>query len=179
VDPAIDRAIDLALAATGLEVVEVELPGWSEAARSGLAVLGAEAVAAHGTLVASHADAFGRDVADNFEHAARVGHQRLRDALAFRARWQTRADAIFDRVAVLALPVMGATPPPVGPLAGAAMTIAWTLPVNLAGLPALALPAHHVKRPRQPPAGLQLVGRAGAEEELCAVGHLVEAAQHG
>jgi Asp-tRNA(Asn)/Glu-tRNA(Gln) amidotransferase A subunit family amidase len=98
----------------------------------------------------------------------------MRDALAFRDRWRARTDALFDRVAALALPVMGAPAPPVGPLAAAAMTVAWTLPVNLAGLPALALPAGP---PGRPTAGLQLVGRAGTEEVLCAAGGLLEGAR--
>ncbi len=174
VDPRIEAAIDSALAAAGLEVVPVELPGWRYATRAGLDILGAEAVAEHGQLTAAHPDGIGADVVDNLAHAKRVGRQRLRDATAFRRRWCVTVDALFDRVAVIALPVMGAQPPLVGPLAAKAMTVSWTLPVNLAAVPALALP---VAAQQQFPAALQLIGRRGAEDLLCSAGLRIESAQ--
>lgn len=172
-NPAIDAAIDSALAAAEVEVVDIELPGWREAAHAGLDILGFEAVAAHGALVAAHPGEIGADVLANFAHGARVGHQRLRDARALQSRWQASLESALARVAALALPTMGAWPPPVGPDAGAAMTILWTLPVNLAGLPALSLPVPGGSRL---PASIQLLGRAGGEEGLCTLGSRLEAA---
>lgn len=173
VDPAVDASLDAALSAAGLDVVPIDLPGWQDAARAGLAILGCEALDAHGELVGDHPAEVGADVRDNFGHAARVGHQQLRDALSLRDRWRRSLDAVFDQVGALALPVMGGPPPAVGPDAAAAMTVAWTLPVNLAGVPALALP---VAPAGGSPVSLQLVGREGAEEQLCALGALIEAA---
>jgi Asp-tRNA(Asn)/Glu-tRNA(Gln) amidotransferase A subunit family amidase len=52
------------------------------------------------------------------------------------------------------------------------MSIRATLPINLAGIPALALPVPTATLP----ASLQLVGRAGTEERLIALGRRIEAA---
>lgn len=172
-NPVIDAAVDSALAAAGVEVVDIKLPGWREAAHAGLDILGFEAVAAHGALVAAHPGEIGSDVVANFAHGARVGHQRLRDARSLQSRWQGSLEAALGRVAALALPTMGSWAPPVGPDAGAAMTILWTLPINLAGLPALSLP---VPAGTRLPASIQLVGPAGGEEGLCALGSRLEAA---
>ncbi len=48
-----------------------------------------------------------------------------------------------------------------------------TLPVNLAGVPALALP---VPSTEALPASIQLIGRHGGEESLLAAGIVLEAA---
>ena len=47
------------------------------------------------------------------------------------------------------------------------------MPANLAGLPALALP---VPSPAGLPASLQLIGPPGGEEQLIALGRVIEAA---
>ncbi len=47
------------------------------------------------------------------------------------------------------------------------------MPANLAGLPALALP---VPSPTGLPASLQLIGPPGGEEQLIALGRVIEAA---
>ena len=51
-----------------------------------------------------------------------------------------------------------------------------TTPANLAGLPALALPVPG--GPAGPPASLQLIGPPGGEEQLLALGRVIEAAVH-
>jgi len=49
-----------------------------------------------------------------------------------------------------------------------------TVPANLAGLPALALPVPG--GPAGLPASLQLIGPPGGEEQLIALGRVIEAA---
>jgi amidase len=49
-----------------------------------------------------------------------------------------------------------------------------TMPGNLAGLPALALPVPG--GPAGLPASLQLIGPPGGEEQLIALGRIIEAA---
>jgi len=49
-----------------------------------------------------------------------------------------------------------------------------TMPANLAGLPALALPVPG--GPARLPASLQLIGPPGSEEQLLSLGRLIEAA---
>ncbi len=79
--------------------------------------------------------------------------------------------AIFSQVQLLALPTVRFFRPP---LDGAARHYHdCTLPFNLAGVPALALP---VPAHSRLPASLQLVGPPGSEEVLLATGAIVEAA---
>jgi Asp-tRNA(Asn)/Glu-tRNA(Gln) amidotransferase A subunit family amidase len=66
---------------------------------------------------------------------------------------------------------MGA-PPLIGER-GMSLT-ALTIPANVAGLPALALPVPG--GPAGLPASLQLIGPPGSEEQLLALGRVIEAA---
>jgi amidase len=68
-------------------------------------------------------------------------------------------------------------PPVLGDRAGRIPLTLLTMPANLAGLPALALPVPG--GPAGLPASLQLVGPPGGEEELLALGYLIEAAVAG
>jgi Asp-tRNA(Asn)/Glu-tRNA(Gln) amidotransferase A subunit family amidase len=72
----------------------------------------------------------------------------------------------------LALPTLVGPPPLVGER-GIPLTVL-TMPANLAGLPALSLPVPG--GPAGLPASLQLIGPPGAEEQLIALGRIIEAA---
>jgi amidase len=180
--PWIDEAIDAALKASGWEVVEVPVPGWIDAARAALRIMGAEAAALHGALARAHPDEIGEDVRANLTHAAGVGGQALAQSRTLAVRWRARMerDLLAHHVA-LALPVLDDVAPRLdGDLAGG-LTTRWTTPVNLAGLPALALPVPlGPSAPHQPgpalPGSLQLIGPAGGEEALLALGAVLEAA---
>ena len=74
---------------------------------------------------------------------------------------------------MLALPTLADFPPALDDR-GRVFRIRHTEVVNLAGVPALALPVP--ARGHRLPASLQLVGRHGAEELLLAAGSVVEAA---
>ncbi|MDQ6840375.1 MAG: amidase [Actinomycetota bacterium] len=191
-DPSVDAAVDRALADTGLAVRDVRPLGWTEAARAGLTVIGAEALAAHATLVLDHPDEIGDDIVAHFAHAARAGHQRLRDARSTLARWCREVDSLWgaspggaspgddslwrdcgSELAVLALPTIGVAAPRIGPGAAGAIGVAWTLPISVAGLPALALPLPLAGTSLM--ASLQLVGRRGSEATLCTLASQIEA----
>jgi amidase len=89
--------------------------------------------------------------------------------------WKQRIGSLFAVVDVIALPTLGGLPPLLsGPRPDSR---AFCAPINLAGLPALALPAPLVGG-GPIPASIQLVGRPGSEELLCATGLVVEAAAH-
>jgi amidase len=183
VDPAVDAAVDAALTALvevgrgSVAVVELAgtgdrvSAGWSDAVRTGLDILGAEAAALHRRLATDHPDGVGADVAASLAHAAGIGHQRLRDARAASTRWSATLATAFSSVDVLALPTIGSAPPTFEE-AARWPAVRWTLPVNVAGLPALAVP---VRRAEGPPASVQLVGPPGGEELLCRIGAAVEA----
>ncbi len=95
-------------------------------------------------------------------HAASRTRLQLRD-------WFT---AMLDRHPFLALPTLAGPPPLLGER-GMSLTVL-TIPANLAGLPALALPVPG--GPAGLPASLQLIGPPGGEEQLIALGRVIEAA---
>src|SRR5487761_528734 len=129
--PAVDAAIDAALSAAELRVLDVVVPGWAPAGKAALVRLATEAWAVNGSLLES--GGLGEDVAGRLRAGAAVAAE--------------EADAVADDAEQM-------------------LTIRATLPVNLAGLPALSIPV-----PARPlPASLQLVGPAGSEERLVALG---------
>ena len=71
VDPVIDAAVDAALARCGVEVVDVELPGWDLASRTSDVIIDAEAVASNRVLLADPArrDLLGPRVRTNLAEA--------------------------------------------------------------------------------------------------------------
>jgi amidase len=174
VDPVIDAAVDAALARCGVEVIEVDLPGWSSARRTCDAIIDGEVAVSNRRLVADPAR---RDMLTPRVRASLAGAQPLTSAQLLSARdeqerWRTAMAAALREVDVLAL----ATVPFFPPRAEAAVRsgyLALTSPVNLAGFPALALPVPA----RHPlPASLQLIGGPRAEALLLATGATVEAA---
>jgi amidase len=80
--------------------------------------------------------------------------------------------AMLDRHPFLALPTLVGPPPLLGERR-IPLTVL-TMPANLAGLPALALPVPG--GPAGLPASLQLIGPPGGEEQLIALGRIIEAA---
>lgn len=181
-DPDIDAAIDLALVAAGLSAHDVRPIGWANASKAGLVMIGAESSAAHGALVSEHPDQIGPDVASAFAHAARLGHQQIRDARSALLRWRHEVGGLWmfrgSPVEALVLPTLGVTAPPVGPDAANRIGVRWTLPVSAAGLPALALPIRLPRTAGGPslPASMQIIGRARSEAALCRLAAQIESA---
>lgn len=174
-DPDIDAAVDRLLAAAEVAAPDLHPAGWAAAVRDGLTILGTEADALHGRFVREHREEIGEDVLEGFSHAASVGHQRLIQARAGRAQWAEEVEGWWADAAAVVLPTLGVTAPPIGPGAARAIGVSWTLPSALAGLPALSLP---VPLPgRRLPASVQLIGPAGSEAALCALGRHLEAAR--
>jgi amidase len=170
-DPAVDAALDRLLAHAEVDVVEVRLPGWDDADRAARTVLFAEAWTSDGHLHQTSPHRIGADVRQRLEEGEAIPRRRYTAALATRSSWRSALAAAFRGAPVLALPTLRVLaprldgPPPDTRYANAA--------VNLAGHPALALPAPtggHV------PAGLQLVGPDGSEAVLVALGAVLEAA---
>lgn len=167
---AIDAGIDAALAAAGLDVTDVELPGWAPAAEAAGARLVAEAWNADRHLLST--GHVGADVAARLHAGSRVNAVELAAVDAVAGRWRAELAQLFRRVEVLALPTLLAVTPLLED-ADDVLSIRATLPVNLAGVPALAMPV----AAEGWPASLQLVGPAGSEETLLALGQRIETAQ--
>ncbi len=169
-DPAIEGAVDAALATSELEVVEVGLAEWDRAWELAGRILVAEAAVSN-THLAGQLERLDPAVAARLDEGRRLTAAQLEEARAFQAWWRSAFLALLARVDLVALPTMTGFPPLLGDAYLAPLSVA-TRPVNLAGLPALALP---VPCAGPVPASLQLVGPPGGEEDLVAAGALVEA----
>ena len=174
VDPLIDEAIDTALAALGIEVREIAIPTWFEALRAGVDLLVTEAAEQNAPLINDPARAamLAPQVLERLTSAARVDAARRATARSGRERFLSELAPIFREVELLALPSVGFFPPPLAEAYDHNYT-QLTMPVNLAGLPALSIP---VPCPGPFPASLQLIAPAAGEELLVATGLLVEGA---
>lgn len=167
--PPVDAAIDAALGAASLRVEPVTLTGWEGATRAGLCRLGAEAWGTNGHLVAT--GKVGDDVVARLTAGSRTTKEELEAAAKVAEQWKAELAEVFERVDVLALPTMLDFPPLIED-AQSMTTSRATVPVNVAGVPAISLPV-----PASPlPASLQLVGPPGSEERLVALARRVEAA---
>lgn len=172
-DPRIDAAIDAALAATGWEVVDINMPEWESVSLTGGLLLVAEAWTTNRLLAETHPEGIGKDVLDRL-HLGRDASEEVSISAARTAQalWCSRMDAVFKRVDLLAMPTLTILPPLLEE-ANDLLVARCTLPVNLAGVPALALP---VPTEGRLPASLQLVAQRNGEETLVAAGLVVEAA---
>ena len=164
----VDAAVDAAL--QPFSSVDVALPGWDEASTAAGVLLSHEAHGLVGHLVET-----GRVGADVAGHLARGGSWTTADlaaATAVRRSWTAAVLAALTEHPVLALPTMRDAPPSLQD-ATRMYDLRLTLPVNLAGVPAVSVP---VPRRDGPPASLQLVGAPGSEEVLLATALVVEQA---
>lgn len=170
VERVLEDAVDTALAAWGVEVVPVQLPGWRAADAAFEPVIATEAWGADGPLAARDPDGIGPVVRRRVLEGAVLPADAYLVGLQTRERWQAQLAAVFAHVALLALPTMSIPVPRLDdPAAGRGMNLL-TRAFNLAGTPALALPLGG------PGLSLQLVAPLGGEELLCAAGLAVEAA---
>ncbi|MGH9018685.1 MAG: amidase [Acidimicrobiales bacterium] len=172
-DADIDAAIDRALAATGWEVVDIPVPEWESVTLTGALLLAAEAWDSNRLLAERHPDGIGADVLDRLHLGRDTSDQvSLSAAGTAQALWCSRLDAVLRRVDFLALPTLTIFPPVLDD-ARDLLVARCTLPVNLAGVPALCLP---VPASGPLPASLQLIGPRNSEETIVAAGKVVEAA---
>jgi amidase len=170
VDPTIDAPVDRALKLAGCTISDVELPEWNTWVDAANELMVAEGYWAHRHLLA-RADRLEPRHATDIASAAEISPQRVVDCRRIGVAATARLAALLERHTVLALPTMAMEPPRLGERA---RTTYLTVPFNLTGLPALALP---VPRPgSRLPASLQLVGGPYQEEVLLALGAHIEAA---
>lgn len=170
VDPAIDRAVDRALAAVGCEVEPVDLHGWDGAFAAGGGVLLGEAWDNLHHLV-DRRHRLGVDVTQRLELARGVTPETRAAGEVARETWKAELDAAFSQVELIALPTLPVFPPTPDELNELRLTIL-TMPVNLAGLPALVLPVPGGRWP----ASVQVLGPPGGEERLLTFGAVLEKA---
>lgn len=174
-DSRIDAAVDAALGQAGWRCLELEAPGWEQATMDGGLLLVAEAWASNRDLLDRHPEGIGPDVRERLGIGATLDAATLEAAWAGQASWQQALDELFGRVDFLVTPTLTIFPPTLGD--GSDLLVArCTLPVNLAGVPALALP---VPTDGPLPASIQLIGPPRSEERLLAAGAWLESAAAG
>ncbi|HZC39891.1 MAG TPA: amidase [Streptosporangiaceae bacterium] len=172
-DPAVTAAVDAALAATGWEVVPLTLAGLDAAQAAAMDVLSAEAWASDRELAETAPGRIGADVLSRLRESSRVTAAELAAARREAAVWRKTLAALLDQVELLALPTLLGFPPRLEDASGMPRIRGITAAVNLAGLPALALP---VPAAGPLPASIQLIGPPGGEERLLAAGAVLEQA---
>jgi amidase len=168
----IEAAIDRALAVSEWDVHEIALPTWHDATAAAGLLLVAEAWETDRDLVARRPDEIGADVVGRLRLGESIDARGLGSAHAVRQEWRACLEEVFQRFDVIATPTLTVFPPPLD--GGEELLMArCTLPVNLAGVPALALP---VPTAGALPASLQLIGPMHGEEALLAAGLALESA---
>ncbi|WP_298397641.1 amidase [Sphingobium sp.] len=151
-----------------------DLPLMDAAFDAGVTIMGAESWAALGQY-ADH-PAMGEDVRGRVKAGAAYGPDDLAKAEAVRADFRAQVDALLTRYDVLLLPTLPDVPPTLEEARDARKCVPLTRlvrPFNLSGHPAVSLP---ILTPDGLPAGLQIVGRRGGDEALCAAARWIEQA---
>jgi amidase len=171
VDPAVDAAIDAALAAAGLDTTEVVGLDFAAANAAGNLLIDVEAYQVNEYLMPDLARLSSYNQR-NLPAAATVTADQAAAASQTRASLREWFAALQARRPFLALPTLLGAPPLIG---GPRISLTMlTMPANLAGLPALALPVPG--GPAGLAASLQLIGPPGSEEQLLGLGRIIETA---
>ncbi len=165
-DREVNAAARAALDVTGIALRAVSLPGFTAAFAAALAIIARETWTAFGHL--TECELMGADVRERLLAARAVSAADVAAAEQVRCIFRTEVDQALAHCDALALPTLPVVPPTLA--AGADSRVALSLsalvrPFNLSGHPALSLPA----RLHDLPLGVQLVGRIGGDESLCAL----------
>ena len=171
-DPAITNAVRRALDLTGWVWRDVEVPGWDDATISAGLLLVVEAWHSDAALVADDPQGIGEDVRSRLELGSTFDDAAVRAAWLAQRDWQATFERVFDAIDLLVTPTLTIFPPRIEE--GENILVSrCTLPVNLAGVPALSLP---VPAHGPLPASIQLIGPAHSEARLLTAAALLEAA---
>lgn len=168
VDPAVDEAVNRALAAAGVAVAHVACFNFRQAVDAIGVIIDAEGFRSNAYLM-QYLPQLSPHVRRNLERGARLTRADRAAADRIRDLVRNAFDSLLADYPVVVLPVLSRQPPLLGER-GFALTLL-TAPANLAGLPALALP---VPAADGVIAALQVIGRD--EEQVLAFGRVVEAA---
>jgi amidase len=170
--PEVDDAVTAALRAVSWEVSDVDPDDWRAATRWTATLLVAEAYQTNQQILERYADRISPDVAARLDSGRQAAPAAVAAAADGRVRWQAQLAALFDRFDLLVTPTLAILPPTLD-RATELLQGRYTMPVNLAGLPAVALP---VPARGPVPASIQLISGPGTEERLLAAAAVMEAA---
>ncbi len=171
-DPRITAAIDRALNLVGWDCRDMPMPGWDEATMQAGLLLVVEAWHSDAALVEQDPAGIGDDVRERLRLGSTFDDGTVRAAWLAQREWKAGLERVFAEVDILVTPTLTIFPPRLED--GDDLLVSrCTLPVNLAGVPALSLP---VPAEGPLPASIQLIGPAHCEERLLAAGARLEAA---
>ncbi|MBZ9781652.1 amidase [Pseudomonas sp. REP124] len=148
----------------------LQLSEFEAAFVAGLTVINFENWAAFGHLTGK--GLIGADVETRLLAAARTTREELAEAEAVRRRFTHQVDAALEDFAVLLLPTLPTLPPTLSEARAGSKAVAGMTPLvrpfNLSGHPALTVPVELDCGGLK--VGLQIVGRKGQDEVVCAFG---------
>ncbi len=171
-DPVITAALDRALGSVGWDCRELAVPGWDDATMQAGLLLVVEAWHSDAGLVAEDPEGISDGVRSRLELGGAFDEDTVGRAWAVQRAWKESIERVFTEVDLLVTPTLSIFPPRLED--GDDLLVSrCTLPVNLAGVPALSLP---VPSTGHLPASLQLIGPAYSEERLLAAAAALEVA---
>jgi amidase len=168
--PPLAEAVRGALAGTAVALRPVALSSWTVAYHAALTLVGAETCAALGSLI--DCPELGADVRQRLRSSRDITPAQVAAAEDVRRMFCAEVDAALTGLQALALPTLPDVPPTFDAAADPATALALSSCVrqfNLSGHPAITLPIEA----QGLPAGLQLIGRRGEDEALCALARLL------
>jgi amidase len=170
----------------GVQIVDVRMPDLSGIVDAWFTICSAEIVAAHASTYPSRASEYGPYMREFLAAGAAVSPQRLAAARARRATFTAAFNELLDSVDAIAGPSGGDPAWPithaiqVGPLpeyhkawsAAAPRSAEFTMPMDLAGVPAICLPCGFSSDGL--PYSIQFTGRRLSEATLCRIAYAYE-----
>ena len=169
-NPLLQACLDTAADRAGWRRSLLHLSEFEAAFAAGLTVINVENWAAFGHLTGK--GLIGADVEQRLLAASRTNAAELAQAEKVRARFTQQVDAALEEFAVLLLPTMPSLPPTLIEARSASKAVAGMTPLvrpfNLSGHPALTVPVELECGGLK--VGLQIVGRKGQDELVCALG---------
>jgi amidase len=184
---AIDKALQV-LSGLGATIVDVRMPDLSGVTEMWLAICGSEMAAAHAATYPSRASEYGPYLREFLATGARVTPQQLTAARQRREVFTAAFTRVLESVDAIAGPSGGDPAWPithaiqVGSLpayhqawsAAAPRSAEFTMPMDLAGVPAICLPCGFSADGL--PYSIQFTGRRVSESMLCRIAHAYEQA---
>ncbi|AUT68163.1 MULTISPECIES: amidase [Paraburkholderia] len=174
-DAAIRQGVERAVQIAAFASRAIDLDHLKEAFEAGLAVINVETARAFAHLVET--GKLGADVDARLRVAVQTNQAQLDAAEHARRAFTAAVDRALENADVLVLPTLPTLPITIEAARNGTPVLTMSSlirPFNLSGHPALSLPIPIEGSPMK--AGLQIVGRKGADEQVCAVAAHFEAA---
>jgi amidase len=164
VEPAVDAAVDEAVARTGWEVQERYVAGWLELVCASACILDAGAALAQGFLL-DRPELLSDRARRNIEECLAEKPEDVARARQLLAGLERELAVALGAADVVALPTLTTSPPQLDDSGVSGLTIL-TVPFNVLGWPAVSVPAYPPRGGGDIPPSVQLVGAPGSEELL-------------